>query len=61
MADETRDMVKAAVAAAKFGISPQTVKRALRRGEVPGLVIGSVYLVNAAWLASVTSWPQVTS
>ena len=60
MADETRqDMVKAAEAAAGLGISPRTVKRAIRRGDIPGLIIGSLYLVNAAWYASVTSWPPV--
>ena len=54
-------MVKASKAADKLGVSAQTVKRALQRGEIPGLVIGSLYLVNATWLATVTSWPQVTS
>jgi hypothetical protein len=50
-------MVNAAEVAAKFGISVKTVQRALARKEIPGLVIGTVYLVNAGWFASVTAWP----
>lgn len=59
MAAETdQDMVRAADVASRFGVSDRTVKRAIERKDIPGLVIGTVYLVNAAWLAAVTSWPQ---
>jgi excisionase family DNA binding protein len=51
-------MVRAADVASRFGVSDRTVKRAIERKDIPGLVIGTVYLVNAAWLAAVTSWPQ---
>ena len=58
MASETgQDMVKAASVAERFGISARTVKRAIERGDIPGVCIGSLYLVNAAWYAAVTSWP----
>lgn len=60
MAGETeQDMVKAREAAEKLGVHPRTVKRAIVSGQIPGTRIGSLYLVNATWLASVTSWmPQ---
>lgn len=60
MAIETeQDMVKAREAAEKLGVHPRTVKRAVASGQIPGICIGSLYLVNAAWLANVTSWvPQ---
>jgi excisionase family DNA binding protein len=50
-------MVRASKVATSLGISARTVKRAIERGDIPGLSIGSLYLVNAAWFASVTSWP----
>ena len=57
MAAETaQDMVKAAVAAGRLGVSSRTVKRAIIAREIPGLRVGTVYVVNAAWLAEVTSW-----
>lgn len=60
MAAETgQDMVKVAKVATTFGISARTIKRAIKRGDIPGVCIGSLYLVNAAWFASVTSWPPV--
>jgi excisionase family DNA binding protein len=49
-------MVRASRAAARLGVSPRTVKRAVVKGEIPGTRIGTLYLVNAAWLADVTSW-----
>ena len=52
-------MTPAAEAAAKFGCSVKTVQRALRNKQIPGVIVGTVYLVNAGWLASVTSWPPV--
>ena len=60
MTSETgQDMVRAAKAATKLGVHPRTVKRAITRGEIPGVRIGALYLVNAAWLAEATSWlPQ---
>lgn len=60
MAVETdQDMVKASEAARKLGVHPRTVKRAVAGGQIPGTRIGTLYLVNAAWLATVTSWtPQ---
>lgn len=60
MASETgQDMVKASVAALKLGVHPRTVKRAITSRQIPGTRVGSLYLVNAAWLANVTSWaPQ---
>lgn len=60
MAAETgQDMVKASKAASKLGVHPRTVKRAIASGQIPGTRVGTVYLVNAAWLANVTSWmPQ---
>lgn len=60
MAGETeQDMVKASKAASKLGVHPRTVKRAIASGQIPGTRVGSIYLVNAAWLATVTSWmPQ---
>lgn len=60
MAGETdQDMVKAREAAEKLGVHPRTVKRAIASGQIPGTRIGTLYLVNAAWLANVTSWmPQ---
>lgn len=60
MAVETgQDMVRAAKAAAKLGVDSRTVKRAIAKGEIPGTRVGTLYLVNAAWLATVTSWaPQ---
>lgn len=58
MTTETgQDMVKAATVATRFGISARTVKRAIERGDIPGVSIGSLYLVNAAWFSAVTSWP----
>jgi excisionase family DNA binding protein len=57
VAEETgQDMVKAAVAARKLGVAPRTVKRAVAKRDIPGTRVGTVYLVNAAWLASVTTW-----
>jgi excisionase family DNA binding protein len=57
VASETdQDMVKAREAAEKLGVHPRTVKRAVASGQIPGTRIGSLYLVNATWLASVTSW-----
>ena len=41
-------MVRASKVAASLGISARTVKRAIERGDIPGLSIGSLYLVNAA-------------
>lgn len=60
MAAETgQDMVKASSAAKKLGVHPRTVKRAITSGQIPGTRIGTVYLVNGAWLATVTAWmPQ---
>lgn len=60
MADGTgQDMVRAAKAAARLGVDSRTVKRAIAKGEIPGTRVGTLYLVNAAWLATVTSWaPQ---
>ena len=60
MAAETaQDMVKASEAATKLGVHPRTVKRAIAKRQIPGVRVGSLYLVNAAWLANVTSWaPQ---
>jgi excisionase family DNA binding protein len=60
VAGETdQDMVKAREAAKKLGVHPRTVKRAIASGQIPGTCIGTLYLVNAAWLANVTSWvPQ---
>jgi excisionase family DNA binding protein len=49
-------MVKASEAAAKLGLHPRTVKRAIAKRQIPGTRVGTVYLVNAAWLAEVTSW-----
>lgn len=49
-------MVKASKAAEKLGVHPRTVKRAVARGQIPGTCIGTLYLVNAAWLATVTTW-----
>lgn len=49
-------MVKAAVAARKLGVHPRTVKRAVANGQIPGTRVGSVYVVNAAWLRRVTTW-----
>ncbi len=57
MAAETEpDMVKAREAAGKLGVNSRTVKRAIAKGDIPGTRVGTVYLVNAAWLATVTSW-----
>lgn len=57
MASESgQDMVKAAIAARKLGVHPRTVKRAVASGQIPGTRVGSVYLVNAAWLRRVTTW-----
>jgi hypothetical protein len=57
VADGTdQDMVKAAKAAKRLDLSPRTVTRAIANGEIPGKQICGIYLVNAAWLASVTSW-----
>jgi excisionase family DNA binding protein len=54
-----QDMVRASAAAKKLGVHPRTVKRAVASGKIPGTCIGTIYLVNAAWLANVTSWiPQ---
>lgn len=59
MAGETGSgMVKASIAAAKLGVSSRTIKRAIARRQIPGTCIGTVWLVNATWLAEVTSWPQ---
>lgn len=57
-AETETDMVKASTAAAKLGVSARTVKRAVIRKQIPGTRIGTVYLVNAAWLESVTSWQE---
>jgi excisionase family DNA binding protein len=53
-------MVRASKVAAGLGVTQQTVKKAIKRGDIPGVVIGSLYLVNAAWYASVTSWPPAS-
>jgi hypothetical protein len=52
-------MVRATEVAAGLGVDPRTVKNAIKSRDIPGLIIGSLYLVNAAWYASVTSWPPV--
>lgn len=52
------DMVRADKAAEKLGVSSRTVKRAIARGEIPGTRLGRCYLLPAAWLAEVTSWPR---
>ena len=57
-AETGTDMVKASTAAAKLGVSARTIKRAIARRQIPGTCIGTVWLVNATWLAEVTSWPQ---
>ena len=58
-AETGQDMVKASTAAKKLGVHPRTVKRAIVSRQIPGTRIGTLYLVNAAWLAEVTSWmPQ---
>jgi len=58
VADEaSARVVTAAEAATGLRLDVRTVKKLLRRGDIPGVVIGSIYRVNAAWYASVTSWP----
>ena len=57
-AETGQDMVKASIAAAKLGVSARTIKRAVIKKQIPGTRIGTVWLVNAAWLAEVTSWSQ---
>jgi hypothetical protein len=37
-------------------ISERTLRRAIADREIPGVKIRSVYLVNAAWVDTVTSW-----
>ena len=56
MADQ--GMVKASEAAARLRVSARTVKRAVAKKDIPGIRLGSLYLVNAAWLAEVTAWPR---
>lgn len=59
MASETsQGMVRAAKAATKLDVSPRTVKRAIISGQIPGTKLGSLYLVNAAWLDRLTAWPE---
>lgn len=41
----------------KDKISERTIRRAIADGEIPGVKIRNVYLLPAAWLASVTAWP----
>jgi len=53
-------MVTVTEAAAALGISANTLKEAGRAGEIPMRKIRSVYLLPAAWLAEVTTWPPVT-
>lgn len=55
-AETGQDMVRASKAATKLGVHPRTVKRAIASGEIPGTRVGTLYLVNAAWLATVTTW-----
>ena len=62
MAAETTEtakgMVDAAEAAPRLRVSARTVRRAVDKGLIPGLRIGSLVRVNAAWLDEVTTWPQ---
>lgn len=51
-------MVTVTHAAAALGVSPNTLKRAGEAGEIPLRRIRSVYLLPAAWLDEVTSWPE---
>lgn len=50
-------MVTVSEAAAALGVSANTLKRAGEAGDIPVLRIRSVYLLPAAWLATVTTWP----
>lgn len=57
-AESVKGLVDASVAAPLLRVSVRTVRRAVDRGQIPGLRIGSLVRVNAAWLAEVTTWPQ---
>lgn len=57
-AEDVRGMVRADEAAPRLRVSVRTVIRAVARGQIPGLKIGTVTLVNGAWLDEVTTWPQ---
>jgi hypothetical protein len=53
-------MLTPAEAVAELGedkISERTIRRAIAEGQIPGLKIRNVYLVSAAWVATVTAWP----
>jgi hypothetical protein len=53
-------MLTPAEAVAEIGedrISERTIRRAIADGQIPGIKIRNVYLLSAAWLASVTAWP----
>ena len=55
---DRRLMVPLREAAELLGVSPATLKRAGKAGEIPVERILSVYLVPMAWLTAVTSWPR---
>lgn len=53
-------MLTPSEAAAEIGddkISERTLRRAIAAGEIPGIKIRGVYLLPAAWVASITAWP----
>ena len=57
-AETAKGMVRADEAAPRLRVSVRTVIRAVARGQIPGFKIGTVTLVNGAWLDEVTTWPQ---
>ena len=47
--------VKPGVAARTLGIASNTVRAAVRRGDIPGITIGPRVLVSRAWLEELTT------
>ena len=49
------EFVKPGVAARTLGLAANTVRAAVRRGDIPGITIGPRVLVSRVWLEELTT------
>ncbi len=54
-ADIQSCFVKPGVAARTIGLAPNTIRAAVRRGDIPGTTIGTRVLVSRTWLEELTT------